>query len=193
MRASVHFFFICCILVTYRPSTAGNLFGVSSSASSISIITEKEVIAAQKAWGEGLCLISKAYEEKGYEEAKEIAQSVLDGAYGYAKGIPVLFKPTLASGKQTFRMDNEGALSYFVGGNSKYPRDSGFGIKGWRRVECYPAGILLFGNTAISVAVVKCFDKYGKCTTVDKTWGYKKDDEGNLRIISHHSSLPYQG
>jgi hypothetical protein len=26
---------------------------------------------------------------------------------------------------------------------------------------------------------------------VDKTWGYQKDDEGNVRIILHHSSLPY--
>jgi hypothetical protein len=28
-------------------------------------------------------------------------------------------------------------------------------------------------------------------TKVDKTWGFNKDDEGKLRIVLHHSSLPY--
>jgi hypothetical protein len=30
-------------------------------------------------------------------------------------------------------------------------------------------------------------------TTVDKTWKYVKDDAGQLRIVVHHSSLPYSG
>jgi hypothetical protein len=34
-------------------------------------------------------------------------------------------------------------------------------------------------------------DKDGKVTTVDKTWQFKKDDSGKLRIVVHHSSLPY--
>lgn len=33
----------------------------------------------------------------------------------------------------------------------------------------------------------------GKVTTDDKTWGFRKDDEGNLRIVLLHSSLPYTG
>ena len=159
--------------------------------SSSSLITQADVLAAHKAWGDGLCLIAKTHEEKGYEAAKKVAQQVLDAAYGYAKGIPVLFKPTLASGEQTFRLTNEGALSYFVGGFDKYPNDSGFAIKGWRKVESKPAAILLLGDTAISTGNVYCTDKTGKTTIVDKTWGYQKDDEGNVRIILHHSSLPY--
>ena len=31
----------------------------------------------------------------------------------------------------------------------------------------------------------------GVVTTVDKTWGFKKDDQGALRIVLHHSSLPF--
>ena len=31
-----------------------------------------------------------------------------------------------------------------------------------------------------------------EANTVDKTWGYVKDDAGNLRINLHHSSLEYQ-
>ncbi len=162
------------------------------TASSAFLITHDEVLAAHKAWGDGLCLIATTYDEKGFEAAKDVAQTVLDAAYGYTKGIPVLFKPTLASGTQTFRLTNEGALSYFVGGNEKYPKDVGFAIQGWRKVESYPAGILLNGSTALSTGNVHCIDKNGRTVIVDKTWGYKKDDEGKVRIILHHSSLPYE-
>merc|ERR1712187_437154 len=70
----------------------------------------------------------------GYDAAKALAEAVIDSAYGYKYG-PVLFKPTLAGGKQTFRPTKKGALSYFVGGDSAYPKDTGFGIKGWRKVQ----------------------------------------------------------
>jgi hypothetical protein len=137
--------------------------------SSSSLITQADVLAAHKAWGDGLCLIAKTHEEKGYNAAKKVAQQVLDAAYGYSKNIPVLFKPTLASGEQTFRLTNEGALSYFVGGFDNYPNDSGFAIRGWRKVESKPAGILLLGDTALSTGNVYCTDKTGKTTVVDKT------------------------
>lgn len=172
-------------------STSAGSVASPKVVSSSSLITQEEVLAAHKAWGDGLCLIAKTHEEKGYEAAKKVAQQVLDAAYGYAKGVPVLFKPTLASGEQTFRLTNEGALSYFVGGFDKYPKDSGFAIQNWRKVESKPAGILLLGDTALSTGNVYCTNKSGKTTVVDKTWGYMKDDEGNVRIILHHSSLPY--
>lgn len=31
----------------------------------------------------------------------------------------------------------------------------------------------------------------GKVTMDDKTWSFVKDDAGKLRIVVHHSSLPY--
>ena len=36
------------------------------------------------------------------------------------------------------------------------------------------------------------YDKDGKVTTVDKTWGFLKDSAAKLRINLHHSSLEYQ-
>jgi hypothetical protein len=156
-----------------------------------SVITEAEVLGMHKAWGDGLISIATTFDEKGYDAAKKLGQDVLNAAYGYCKDIPVLFKPTLASGAQTFRLTNEGALSYFVGGNPTYPDDTGFAIQGWRKVESFPASILLLGNSALSTGNVHCTNKDGKTTIVDKTWGYKKDDEGKLRIVLHHSSLPY--
>ena len=34
--------------------------------------------------------------------------------------------------------------------------------------------------------------KNGDITKVDKSWGYKLDQDGNLRIMLHHSSFPYE-
>jgi hypothetical protein len=178
---------------TASKSSSSSLQAVAShkAVSSTSVITQEEILVAQKSWGDGLVLISKTYEEEGYASAKKAAKKILDSVYGYSKDIPVLFKPTLSSGEQTFRLTHEGALSYYVGGYAKYPNDTGFANRGWREVKSYPVGILLLGNTAFSIGKVHCIDKNGNCTVVEKSWGYKKDNEGNIRIILHHSSLPY--
>jgi hypothetical protein len=152
-------------------------------------ITETEVLAAQRAWGEALVRISRDYEAGGLPKARATAEAVLDSAYGYQYG-PVLFKPTLAKAPQTFRTTREGALAYFVGGDRAYPEDTGFALKGWRSVEIKNVAIQLLGDTAISMGNVMLTDKNGKVTTVDKTWGYVRDDKGALRIVLHHSSLP---
>lgn len=152
-------------------------------------ITEAEVLAAQRAWGEALVRISKDYEAGGLAKARATAESVLDAAYGYQYG-PVLFKPTLAKAPQAFRTTRDGALAYFVGGSQEYPDDSGFALKGWRSVEIKNVAIQLRGDTAMSMGNVMFTDKNGKVTTVDKTWGYARDDKGTLRIVLHHSSLP---
>lgn len=152
-------------------------------------ITESEVLSAQRAWGEALVRISKDYEAGGLNKAKATAEAVLDAAYGYQYG-PVLFKPTLTTAPQTFRTTKDGALAYFVGGNNAFPEDTGFALKGWRAVEIKNVALQLHGDTALSMGNVILTDKNGKVTTVDKTWGYKRDDQGNLRIVLHHSSLP---
>jgi hypothetical protein len=133
--------------------------------------------------------IAKDYDQFGYAKAKATAEAALDESYGYNIG-PVLFKPTLTTAPQTFRTDREGALSYFVGGNPKYPSDTGFGLKGWRSYEIRNVAIQLHGNFAVVMGKVGLVDKTGKVTEVDKTWGYVKDEKGKLRIVLHHSSLP---
>jgi hypothetical protein len=166
----------------YRPEEKIATFGV---------ITEEDIPVLQKAWGDALVSISDTYQESGYDAAKKLAQSVLDSAYCYSIGIPVLFKPTLTSGDQTFRNTEEGALAYFVGGNDSYPNDKGFALKNWTKVESYPATVVLLGNTAFSQGNVHITNKDGDVTIVDKTWGYKKKDDGSTCIMLHHSSLPY--
>ena len=152
-------------------------------------ISEADVLAAQRAWGEALVLISQTYETQGFAAAKATAEQVLDAAYGYGLG-PVLFKPTLSVAPQTFRTTRDGALAYFVGNDPRFPADTGFALKDWRSVEIRNAAIYLNGDTAMTMGNVLITDKNGKVTTVDKTWGYVRDDDGSLRIVLHHSSLP---
>lgn len=152
-------------------------------------ISEADVLSAQIAWGNALVKIASDYESGGLAKAKATAAAVIDAAYGYQFG-PVLFKPTLTTAPQTFRTTREGALAYFVGDNKLYPQDSGFALKGWRSAEIRNVAIQLHGNTAFSMGNVLLTDKSGKVTTVDKTWGYVRDDKGALRIVLHHSSLP---
>lgn len=155
-------------------------------------ITEAEVIAAQQAWGNALVAIATEYDNKGHAAAKKLAGEIIDSAYGYNLG-PVLFKPTLANGEgeQTFRTSRDGAVSYYVSGDPKFAQDSGFALKGWRSFEIDNAGILITGNSATSMGHVTVIDAKGNRTTVDKTWGYVRGPDGKLRIVVHHSSLPY--
>ena len=153
-------------------------------------INEEQLLQARVAWGNGMITISKAYDESGITRAKVIANSFLDNFYGFDLG-PVLFKPTLSSGSQTFRPTKEGALSYFVGHDPKYPSDNGFGIQSWRDVKSETCAAFFDGDIAMWMGWVTLIGKDGHTVKVDKSWGYKKLKNGALKIVLHHSSLPY--
>ena len=153
-------------------------------------ISEKDISDAVSAWGDGLLEISGSYEKSGIERATSVAGGMLDRLYGFNLG-PVLFKPTLSGGSQTFRLTREGALSYFVGQNPDYPHDSGFGIKFWRKVSADPSAIFIDETVAMWMGWVTFIDRNEQVTKVEKSWGYKLDDKDHVRIILHHSSLPY--
>ncbi len=157
----------------------------------MSEITGTDLAAARTAWGDTLIAISVAFDTDGIEAATEIADRAIDAVYDYQRG-PVLFKPTMASGEQTFRTTREGALSYFVGNNSSFPQDHGFGLRSWREVTSETAASFVEGHVAMWMGSVTFVDKDGGVTIVDKSWGYRKDADGILRITLHHSSLPYQ-
>ncbi len=153
-------------------------------------ISENDLAKARQDWGDGLVAISKAYEAGGIEKARPTAQEILDNLYGYDLG-PVLFKPTMASGDKTFRPTRDGALSYFVGHNDEYPNDGGFGIKGWRKMESETSAQFIRDDVAMWMGWVILTDRDDQITKVDKSFGYQKCSDGRLRIVLHHSSLPY--
>ena len=162
-------------------------------------IKKKEVRAAQKAWTEALVSISQIHKEEGFDAAKSLAGDVIDGAYDYQAG-PVAFKPTWAYGDSTFRTKRRGAVSYFVGGDKRFD-DLGFAIGNkpdetkkrspWAKAWTENAVIRLDGDTATSMGWLYTQDENGNVSKVDKTWTWRKDDDGNLRIVVHHSSSPY--
>lgn len=158
-----------------------------------SVITYAEVNAAQQAWCDALVKIGQLKETGG--DYKTYANQVLSEAYNYDYG-KVFFKPTLAFGDQTFRNDKKGALAYFIGGDPDYPNDKGFALTPWVKARYDNAGsdnqgIQIYGSVAITMGNVWVTGKDGKEVMVDKTWVFKKGQDGKLRIIVHKSALPY--
>lgn len=152
-------------------------------------ITEREVVEAQKEWGDGIVRIGKVFTDKG-DYTKEAADFI-QKMYGYDLS-SVLFKPTLASEDQ-FRSSFDAALSYFVAGNEAYPEDKGFAIAPYTKVTFDNTGII---NNSCRMAVAMgnyFFTPLGKTepVKVEYTFAYVKDKNGDLRIVAHQSSLPY--
>ena len=153
-------------------------------------ITETELAEARAAWGNGLVAISIAYDDDGIEAARAVADDLLDGLYGFEFG-PILFKPTLSGGAQTFRTDKQGTLSYFLGHNPDYPQDTGFALNSWHKVTSETSSLLTEGDVAMWMGWVFFTDKEGVTIKVDKSFGYRRSNSGSLKLILHHSSLPY--
>ncbi len=155
-------------------------------------ITEAEVNAAQQAWCDGLVEISKTHKAGG--DYKAVAARVIDDLYDYDKG-KVFFKPTLASGRNSFRPTRDGALSYFVGDNKNFPEDSGFALKDWVKVRydnnAAENGIQIHGDIAITMGNVYLTNGKGEESMVDKTFAFRRGEDGKLRLCAHKSALPY--
>ena len=91
-------------------------------------------------------------------------------------------------------------MSYFVGGNDAYA-DLGFAIGSspdsngdrspWEDAWTENAVIRLDGDTAYSMGWLYTQPESGDTGYVDKSWSYKKHDDGIVRIVMHHSSTPY--
>lgn len=148
-------------------------------------ISTQAVIDAQKDWGEGIVEIAKLH-EKG-ADFKARAEEHINTLYAYGDA-DVMFKPTLAAEDQ-FRGTFDEALSYFIG--TEGSEDSGFATKGWTNVRWENIGIHTADDTAMAMGNYFFTGPDGKEVKVEYTFGYVQDDSGDLRIILHHSSLPY--
>merc|ERR1712151_1004686 len=159
-------------------------------------VTTEEVEEAQQLWADSIAAISKVYLDGGdYVAAAGEAAGKL---YGYGKS-DVLFKPTKAT-NHPFRPTAEDAMSYFVGAeamkNEKFKgEDAGFAInggKGWKSVVFRNHKVDLNGPTAQAMGDYIFTDATsGDEVRVEYTFGYKRNDDGNVRIYLHHSSVPY--
>ena len=151
-------------------------------------ISEQEVEEIQKRWGEGIVRIGKVFSEDG--DYRSEALEHIQNFYGYEMG-SVLFKPTMAYQKP-FRLNIEGALSYFAGGDENYPEDHGFAIKPWISVRWESAGIKISGSTALSMGNYYFTPAGGGAEVkAEYSFAFTKDSSGRIRILLHDSHIPY--
>ena len=158
-------------------------------------ITEAEVNQIQEGWCDAVLAISAAYQDGGYDAGRAKAAAVIDSAYAYNYG-PVAFKPTYATGPDTFRTTRDGALSYFVGPDPSIPlfRDKKLGFatyRHWVKCEIKDEVVQLLGNTANSMGQVILTDSNGQTAEPEKTWTFLREIDGSVRIVLHHSSAPF--
>ena len=149
-------------------------------------ITEAEIEEAQEVWGDGIVEIGEAYLNGDDYEA--VAAEHVDTLYGYDEGT-VLFKPTKAAEEQ-FRLTEDEALSYFVGGIIE--EDTGFALQPWSAVRFENADIIIDTDSAVAMGNYFFTDvETGDEVKVEYTFGYVRGADGDLLITVHHSSLPY--
>ena len=150
-------------------------------------ITAGDVAAAQKEWSDRLIAIGKIYTDGG--DYVTAGQDTLDDLYGYQSGLQVLFKPTKAANK-AIRLVEAEAASYFVG-NGCEKEDHGFAITPFTAVEWDNKGCIFYGETATAMGEYYFTDAGGGVTKAEYTFQYARAADGSLKIVVHHSSLPF--
>lgn len=148
-------------------------------------LTAAQITSIQDAWGEGIVNIGKVHTDEG--DYRAAATDHINTFYAYAEG-EVLFKPTLAAEDQ-FRGTFDEALSYFVGGD--IAEDGGFAIAPYTNVRWENEGIIISGDTAMSMGNYFFTKIGGSEVKVEYTFGFEQMENGEPKIVLHHSSLPF--
>lgn len=148
-------------------------------------LTLEQVTALQDAWGEGIVNIGAIHAADG--DYRGAATDHINTFYAYEEG-EVLFKPTLAAEDQ-FRGTFDEALSYFVGGD--IAEDGGFAIAPYTNVRWENEGTIISGDTAMSMGNYFFTTTDGSEVKVEYTFGFEQMENGEPKIVLHHSSLPF--
>tara|TARA_B100001079_G_C16064858_1_gene363029 strand:- start:132 stop:587 length:456 start_codon:yes stop_codon:yes gene_type:complete len=148
----------------------------------------QEIEKAQEKWGEGIVKIGEL--KDSMKECRMFTLDFINKMYDYNEGI-VQFKPTKAADAQ-FRGDIRAALSYFIGSDNDFPEDNGFAINPWIKVEFENNSINIIDDIGIAMGNYFFTSINGKKTKVEYSFVYKKNGNGDLKIILHHSSLPFK-
>lgn len=157
----------------------------AANAATAPALTPERVAEAKQAWGEGIVRIGAIHSTGGDYEAA--AREHIETFYAYGEET-VLFKPTLASDDQ-FRGTFDEALSYFVGGS--IAEDGGFAIAPYTDVRWENEGTTINGDTSLSMGNYYFTKTDGSEVKVEYTFGMQRMEDGDLKIVLHHSSLPF--
>ena len=149
---------------------------------------EKKVLIIQKEWANSIISIGKAFLNK--QDYLDITDKFLDRLYFFNKG-KVLFKPTKASHKQFRRSKNE-FISYFIGHDKVSDEDKGFALEPWKNIYFENFDTIFFENILISMGNYFFTNYRDEQIKVEYSFGYILDNKSILKIVFHHSSVPYK-
>ena len=147
---------------------------------------EEDIINIQKEWASGIVKMGELSNDR--DSLESFTSDFLDKIYDFDN--QVLFKPTKAANEQ-FRNTKGSAYSYFIAGdNRECQEDNGFALSNWTEIIFDNSNIIINEDIAIAMGNYTFKNEASKIK-VEYSFVYK--NYGNeIKIILHHSSLPYK-
>ena len=147
---------------------------------------EEDIINIQKEWASGIVKMGELSNDR--DSLESFTSDFLDKIYDFDN--QVLFKPTKAANEQ-FRNSKGSAYSYFIAGDDREcQEDNGFALSNWTEILFDNSNIIINEDIAIAMGNYT-FKNEGSKIKFEYSFVYK--NYGNqIKIILHHSSLPYK-
>ena len=147
---------------------------------------EEDIINIQKEWASGIVKMGELSNDR--DSLESFTSDFLDKIYDFDN--QVLFKPTKAANEQ-FRNSKGSAYSYFIAGDDREcQEDNGFALSNWTEILFDNSNIIINEDIAIAMGNYT-FKNETSNIKVEYSFVYK--NYGNkIKIILHHSSLPYK-
>ena len=147
---------------------------------------EEDIINIQKEWASGIVKMGELSNDR--DSLESFTSDFLDKIYDFDN--KVLFKPTKAANEQ-FRNSKGSAFSYFIAGdNRECQEDNGFALSNWTEILFDNSNIIINEDIAIAMGNYTFKNEASKIK-VEYSFVYKNYGD-EIKIILHHSSLPYK-
>ena len=146
---------------------------------------EEDIINIQKEWASGIIKMGELSNDR--DSLESFTSDFLDKIYDFQN--QVLFKPTKAANEQ-FRNSKGSAYSYFIAGDDREcQEDNGFALSNWKEILFDNSNIIINEDIAIAMGNYTFKNEASKIK-VEYSFVYKNYGD-QIKIILHHSSLPY--
>jgi hypothetical protein len=147
---------------------------------------EEDIINIQKEWASGIVKMGELSNDR--DSLESFTSDFLDKIYDFNN--QVLFKPTKAANEQ-FRNSKGSAFSYFIAGDDREcVEDIGFALSNWTEILFDNSNIIINEDIAIAMGNYT-FKNEAIKIKVEYSFVYKNYGD-EIKIILHHSSLPYK-
>ncbi len=147
---------------------------------------EDDIINIQNEWASGIIKMGKLSNDR--DSLESFTSKFLDKIYDFDN--QVLFKPTKAANEQ-FRNSKGSAISYFIAGDDREcEEDNGFALSNWTEILFDNSNIIINEDIAIAMGNYTFKNEVSKIK-VEYSFVYKNYGD-EIKIVLHHSSLPYK-